>query len=458
MSTAELQKSLPANTDAERAIFGAAILNNEVFEQAAHVLAVDDFFAPSHRTIYRAMLELWEARQEINPITLADALRRQGELERVGGPAYIASLFDGAVWLSRIDEYVRLVLDASRHRQLIHLGNALVQRGMDGEVGVDEQLRFAEEALLAASDGRGESHWSQVGAMASDAVAEAEMRAETGRMVMDFATGFGDLDFLTMGLERQTMVVIAAAPRMGKTAFALSLTQEMSEREENLDAEGRPPVIAWFSMEMPKKQQAQRLLASVARVDMHRLRCGYLEKSEWRRLSEATERLSKWRVHFDDRAGLSIRKMREAIRKLRQEEGRVDIVFVDYIQLGDGERQRGETRENEVGKLSRGLVQIAKDYNLTVIALSQLNRELEKRADHRPTLADLRDSGQIAQDAYLILGLHREEVYNENTDKQNIAELIVLKQRNGPPGTVELVFLKQLMRFETKWEPVQVQE
>ena len=448
-----VEKSLPANLDAERAILGASILANDVFEQAAHTLTPDDFFSPNNRAVYRGMLSLWERREEINPITLADVLTRTGDLDRIGGHSYLASLFDGVPRFSSVEGYVRLVLDASRHRQLIRMGDALVQRGMDGEATVDDQLRFAEEALLAASEGRGESHWSSLGAMAFDAVVEAEKRAESGRMVMDFATGFGDLDYLTMGLERQTMVVIGAAPRMGKTAFGLSMTQEMSECEENKGADGKPPVIAWFSMEMPKKQQAQRLLASVARVDMNRLRLGMLSKDEWRRVAEATQRMANWRVHFDDRAGLSTRKMREAVRRLRQEEGRVDVVFVDYIQLADGDRQKGETRENEVAKISRGLVQLAKDYNLTVIALAQLNRELEKRADHRPVLADFRDSGQIAQDAYLMLGLHRESVYNENTDKQNIAELIVLKQRNGPLGTVEMVFLPQVMRFETKWQP-----
>lgn len=446
------EKPLPANADAERAVLGCSILANEVFEHAAHVLTVDDFFLPNNRTVYRAMLGLWEAKKEINPITLAEVLTRQGDLERVGGQAFIAGLFDGIPRFSNIESYVQIVLDASRQRQIIRLGNALVQRGMDGEATVDDQLRFAEEALLAASDGRGESHWSALGAMAFDAVVEAEKRAESGRMVLDFATGFGDLDYLTMGLERQTMVVIGAAPRMGKTALGLSMTQEMSEREENKGQDGRPPVIAWFSMEMPKKQQAQRLLASVARVDMHRLRSGYMGKDEWRRVAEATERMANWRVHFDDRAGLSVRKMREAVRRLRQEEGQVDVVFVDYIQLADGERQKSETRENEVAKISRGLVQLAKDYNLTVVAMAQLNRELEKRADHRPILADFRDSGQIAQDGYLILGLHREEIYNENTDRRGIAELIVLKQRNGPLGTVELVFLPQVMRFENKWQ------
>ena len=455
-----LEKPLPANLDAERAILGAVILDNETLEQAVHVLNVDDFFSPSHRAIYRAMLSLWEQKLEINPITLTETLARQGDLDRVGGAAYIASLFDGVPRFSRIESYVHSVLDNSRRRQIITLGNAMVAQGLDAEQTVDEQLRFAEEGLLAASEGRGESHWSPLGAVAFDVILETEKRAESGRMILDFATGFGDLDYLTMGLERQTMVVLGAAPGMGKTAFGLSVTRQMCECLENRDEQGRPPVIAWFSMEMPKKQQAQRFLASVARVDMHRMRSAYLSTEEWRRMAAASEQIAQWRVHFDDRAGLSVRKMREAIRQLRQQEGRVDVVFVDYIQLADGERKKGESREQEVATISRGLTQLAKDYNLTVIALSQLNRDLEKRPNKRPMLSDFRDSGQIAQDAYLLLGLYRDQVYNANTEKQNIAEVIVLKQRNGALATVELVFLPQIMRFEDIWkgtEPAEAQ-
>lgn len=443
------EKPLPANPEAERMVLGCSLLNSGAFEQAMR-LREDDFFSSAHKCAYGAMLALHSRGEGIDPLTLQDELRRAGCLERVGGPAYLASLFDGVPRFSNIENYVRLVQDVARERRLILFANDVMARAFDGEDTIDDQLRHAEQELALIGGDRGEGHWRDIAGVAFDVMTKAEERGQSGRNILDFSTGFRDLDFVTEGLERGTLVVIGAAPGMGKTGLILSMTQHMSECADNF-IDGRPPVIGHFSMEMPTEQQGQRMLASVARVDLKRLRSGYLSKDEWRRVAEATNALAGRRVHFDDRAALSPRKMREAVRKLKAEEGRVDIVFVDYIQLGDGERQKGETREAEVAKISRGLVQIAKDYNCVVIAISQLNRDLEKRPNKRPMLSDFRDSGQIAQDAYLLLGLYRDEVYNPETEHQNIAELIILKQRNGPLCTVELVFLKQIMRFEDKY-------
>ncbi len=446
-----LERPLPANIAAERMILGVILLDNGAVEQALD-LRPGDFFLESNRLIFGHMLALRGAGRAILPLTLQEELWRAGELERVGGPAYIAQLFDGVPRFSNIEEYVRLVRDASRERQLILFANAVIARAFDGEESLDEQLRVAERELLSIGDGGGESHWREIAGVASDVLVDADRRAESGRDVLDFATGFKDLDYLTDGFERGTLVVIGAAPKMGKTALALSLTLNMSESEENRDKDGRPPLIAWYSMEMSAKQQAQRFLASIARVNLKQLRTGRLNAGEWRAVKQASMRMAGWRVHFDDRAGISIRAMRDGVRRLKAEEGQApDILFVDYLQLADGERQRGETREQEVARVSKGLTQIAKDYNLTVIALSQLNRQLFNRPDRRPHLGDFRDSGQISQDATLVLGLYREEVYKPETERQNLAEVIVLANRNGPVGTIELVFLKQIMRFEDKW-------
>ena len=443
------EKPLPTNLEAEQMILGCSILDNNVIEQAA-LLAEDDFFSPSNKAVFAAILRIRGRREGVDPLTLKEELRRVGELERIGGMYYISTLFDGVPRFSNIENYVRLVRDASRERRLIHFGDSVMRRAWDGEETLDDQLRQAEQDLAAIGVERGEGHWRDAAAVAFDVMTESAKRGESDRRVLDFSTGFNDLDYVTDGLERGTVVVIGAAPGMGKTALGLSMTTHMSESPENI-INGRPPVIPWFSMEMPSKQQAQRLLASVAKVDMKRLRGGYLNKDEWRRVAEAANTIAGWRVHFDDRAALSPRKMREALRRLKAEEGRIDIVFVDYVQLGDGERQKGETRESEVAKVSRGFVQIAKDFDCTVVAFSQLNRDLEKRPNKRPMLSDFRDSGQIAQDAYLLIGLYRDEVYHPETEKQNVAELILLKNRNGPLCTVETVFLKQLMRFEGTW-------
>jgi replicative DNA helicase len=443
------EKPLPTNLEAERMILGCALLDPAVFEQAM-LLDAEDFFFPANRCAFQKMAIIHSRGETIEPLSLKEELRRAGELERVGGDYYLQTLFDGVGRFSNIESYVKLVRDASRERRLIEFGNAVMNRAWDSEDSIDDQLRQAEQDLAAIGVERGEGHWRDIAGVACDVMVEAQERGTSGRRVLDFSTGFADLDYATDGLERGTVVVTGAAPGVGKTGFALSMTTHMSESPEN-QINGRPPVIAWFSMEMPVKQQAQRLLASTARVDMKRLRGGYLANDEWRRVGQAANKLAGWRVHFDDRAALSPRKMRDALRRLKREEGQVDIVFVDYIQLGDGERQKGETREGEVSKLSRGLVQIAKDFKCVVVAISQLNRELEKRPNKRPMLSDFRDSGQIAQDAYILIGLYRDEIYNPNTEKQNVAELILLKNRNGPLSTIELVFLKQVMRFEDKW-------
>lgn len=451
MRTAEptFEKPLPTNLEAERLILGCALLDNSIVEQMA-ILSADDFFSDANRRVFAAMLRMREQRVMIDPLTLMDELRLVGDLGRVGGD-HLSMLTDGAARYSNVEEYARLIRNSSRERRLILLGNAIINRAFDGEETIDEQLRQAEQDLALIGTDNSSSHWRDIAGVAFDVMTDAEKRSQSERRVLDFSTGFSDLDYVTDGLERGTVVVIGAAPGMGKTALGLSMTTHMSEHPDN-QIKGRPPVIPWFSMEMPSKQQAQRLLASTARVDMKRLRGGYLSKDEWRRVGEAANKISGWRVHFDDRAALSPRKMREALRRLKAEEGRIDIVFVDYIQLGDGERQKGETREAEVAKVSRGFVQIAKDFDCTVVAFSQLNRELEHRTNKRPMLSDFRDSGQIAQDAYLLIGLYRDEVYHPETSKQNVAELILLKNRNGPLCTVETVFLKQVMRFEDTWK------
>lgn len=445
------EKPLPSNVEAERLILGVILLDNTAIEQAEERLIPGDFFLAAHRTTYDKMRALHSRGQMIDPLTLQDELRRGGELDRVGGPAYIAHLFDGVPRFSDIGNYVGLVKSAAKERRLILLGNAMMSRAFDGEMTVDEQLRLAEHDLLAINDEQTEGHWRDISGVAFDVLSDAEARAQSGRKVLDFSTGFCDLDYITDGFERQTMVAVIAAPKMGKTGFALSLTRKISEAEENRDANDRPPVIGWFSMEMSRKQQARRLLSNISGIDLRSLRAGDLTKDEWRSAALAAQRMAGWRVHFDDRAALTPRAMRAAVRRLVREEGKLDVLIVDYLQLSDGEKQKGETRENEVARISRSLLQIAKDYNCCVIVLSQLNRELFKRADKRPGIGDIRDSGQIGQDAHIVIGLHREEVYNPNTDKQNVAELILLAQREGPLGTIEVHCNPRVMRFEDLW-------
>lgn len=442
----QLDKPMPGNTEAERVLLGGALLDQDVFEDALHRLTPADFFLPSHGEIFRAMVSLREVGMELNPITVCEELSRFGSIERVGGPAYVASLWDGIPRYSQVTGMVDMILTKARQRRLIKIGQKIIDNGFDDELTLDEQIEEAERGIIDVGEDRGASSWSPLAVVAHEYLTEAEQRGKSNRPVIDFATGFNDLDYHTLGLERKTMVVIAARPGMGKTQFGLSMTRNISESRWN-QVDGQPPVISWFSMEMPKKQLAQRWTASVAGVDGRRLHMGQLSRDEWERVWAAEEQIAQWRVHIDERVGLPIRAMREALRTLKRQEGRVDIVFVDYLQLGDGERKGNDTRATEVGNISKGLVQIAKDFNVCVVAISQLNRAAEGRGDKRPTLNDLRESGQIEQDAYMVIGLYRDEYYHADSIDRGKAEAIILKQRNGPLATVEMAYDGARSRF-----------
>lgn len=443
MTDATLTKSLPASPEAEQMILGCVMLDNNVFEQAAHALDAEMFFLPSHRKVFAAMSRLYLAGSGIDPVTLQNELNRSGELEQVGGLAFIASLFDGAPRFSNIESYVRIVRERFQMRQLAATGSVILNRALDADLDVGEQLRMAEQSLLDITARDTSAQWASIGSSAHSYLSEVESRASSPRPVVGFSTGLRDLDYMTLGLERGTVNIVAARPGVGKTAFALGLTRNITESKWNRGDDMQFPVVGWFSMEMSRQQLSRRLIASLARVDMRRLHLGDLTKDEWRRVSDAESQLAHWRCFVDDRCGLSVPKMREALRQLRQDEKGLDVLVIDYLQLGDGDGGKRFNRAEEVGAFSRGIMQLAKDYNVCVIALSQCNRMAESRGGNdkgRIGLGDLRESGQIEQDAYQVWGLYREELQNRETEKRNILEIDILKQRNGSLGRVEVVF------------------
>lgn len=446
--------SLPASSEAEQHVLGCSILDgtpsNPIFEQAAHSLDPEMFFIPSHRIVFAAMSRLFLANCVLDPMVICEELRRTGDLERVGGMAFIASLIDGVPRFTNIESYVRIVREKFQLRQLIAKGSVIMNRALDAEMSVEEQLRMAERELLDIAARDTCSRWAHIGAVASDYLAKVEERGSSERPVVGFSTGFSDLDYLTLGLERKTVNVVAARPGVGKTAFALGLTENITNSRWNRDEDGLPPVIGWFSMEMDKSQLSRRLLAARAGVDMRALHLGRLTKDQWRSVIEAESWLSRWRTHIDDRCGLSIAKIRESLRQLRQDEKKLDVVFIDYLQLGEGSGGGKFNRAEEVGQFSRGMTQLAKDYDVCVVALSQCNRQAESRGGSdkgRINLGDLRESGQIEQDAYQVWGLYRDEVVNPETTKPNVLEIDILKQRNGPLARVEVLFRASVMKF-----------
>ncbi len=443
-----LEKSLPNNIEAERMILGAILLDNMTINQAVERLKQDDLFLNSHRRIYEKMIGLYEQGRGIDPVTLQEELRRAGELELIGGPAYIALLFDGVPRFSNIDNYTKIVKGKATLRKLITASNQIMAMAFDDEDEPEEVLDQAERLILSIGEDRIKQGFIHIGEVAGKQLELIEEIAGREQLITGIATGFHDIDYMTSGLQRGDLIIIAARPSMGKTAYGLCIALNAALRPQH---HGQKAVVGIFSLEMSKEQLVQRMLCSQARVDAHRLRSGMLNKEDWRRLAMAVGELSEARIFLDDTPGISALEMRAKARRLKNEQKALDLLIVDYLQLMSG-RGRFESRQQEVSQISREMKMLAKELNVPLIALSQLSRAPETRTgSHKPQLSDLRESGSLEQDADVVMFIYREEIYRPETEKQNIAEIIIGKQRNGPVGSVELVFLKQLTRFEDKY-------
>ncbi len=440
-------RALPNNIEAERSILGAILLDNTTVNQAAEMLQRDDFFLDSHRRIYDKMLYLMEQGRAIDPITLQDSLKQAGDLDMIGGAAFIGALIDGVPRFSNIQEYCRIVKGKSIVRRLITTSNQIMNRCFDAEDSPDVLLDEAERSILSIAEDRIRQGFVPISEVAHKQLQHIEEVAGREQLVTGIATGFRDLDYMTSGLQRGDLIIIAARPSMGKTAFCLNIAQNAAMRQQH---HGSKAIVGIFSLEMSKEQLVQRMLCAQARIDAHRLRTGMLSKEDWRHLAMGVSELAEAQIFLDDTPAISSLEMRAKIRRLKNEQRGLDMIIVDYLQLMSG-KGRVESRQQEVSQISRDLKAIAKEMNVPVIALSQLSRAVESRSDHRPMLSDLRESGSIEQDADLVMFIYRDEVYNPETEKQNVAEIIIGKQRNGPIGNVELVFLKQLTRFEDKY-------
>jgi replicative DNA helicase len=445
-----LEKSLPSSTEAERLILGVILLDNITINQAVEHLKPEDFFLPSHRRIFDKMVKLYEQGRAIDPLTLQEELRRAGELDQIGGPAYIASLFDGVPRFSNIENYTKLVKGKSMLRRLIGASNQVMQMAFDEEDEPEEILDRAERLILSIAEDRIKQGFIHIGEVAEKQLHAIEEIAGRGQLITGIATGFSDLDYMTSGMQRGDLVIVAARPSMGKTAFALNIAQNAALGQDSsgrVHEDREKAVVGVFSLEMSKEQLVQRMLCSQAQVDAHRLRSGMLGKDDWRKLALAVGELSAAEIYLDDTPGITTLEVRAKARRLKNEQKRLDLLIIDYLQLMSG-KGRTESRQQEVSQISRELKILAKELNVPLIALSQLSRAPETRTgNHKPQLSDLRESGSIEQDADIVMFIYREEVYKPETEKQNIAEIIIGKQRNGPIGSVELVFRKALTRF-----------
>ncbi len=440
-----LDRGLPASADAERSVLGAILLDNFAFNQAAEVLRAEDFSLDSHRRIFGRMMDLNESGRPIDLVTLSEELGRRKELESVGGAAYISSLTDGVPRRTSIEHHVHIVRDKAMLRGLIHAANSAIARALEQAEPAEEVLDAAETAIFQLSDQRISRGFSGITEIVRDSFGSLDALYERGQRITGLETYYEDLDGLTSGLQPSELIILAARPSMGKTALAINIAENAAVRGGK--------AVGIFSLEMSREALLLRLLCSQAHVDSHKLRTGFLGREDFQQLVNALNRLAEAPIFIDDTPGISLHEMRAKARRLQQSQGKLDLIVVDYLQLmSGGGGRRYENRTQEVSAISRGLKGLAKELRVPVLALSQLSRAPESRGgDHRPQLSDLRESGSIEQDADVVMFIFREEVYKpDDPDLDGLAELIIAKQRNGPTGKLNLVFLKKSTRFESR--------
>jgi replicative DNA helicase len=438
-----LVSTLPANVEAERSILGAILLDNLAYNQAAEHLKPEDFSLDSHRRIYSRMVDLAETSRPVDLITLTAELDRHKELQAIGDVGYVSGLLDGVPDRPSIEHYVKIVRDKALLRGLIHAANAAISRAADQSDPAEEILNDAEAAIFQLSEKRIGRGFMGIQDIVKESFGSVDALLQRGQRITGLATHYDDLDEMTSGLQPSDLVIIAARPSMGKTALAMNMAENASIIDQK--------VVAMFSLEMSREALLLRLLCSTARVDSHKMRTGSLWRDDMQKVVHAMEQLATAPIFIDDTPGISLSEMRAKARRLQQSVGKLDLLIVDYLQLMSGGGRRYENRTQEVSAISRGLKSLAKELKVPVIALSQLSRAPESRGgDHRPQLADLRESGSIEQDADLVMFIFREEVYKQDDpDLQGRAEIIIAKQRNGPTGRVRLAFLKNSTRFES---------
>ena len=433
---------LPASIDAERSILGAVLLDNHAFNDAAEHLKPEDFSIDSHRRIYSRMMDLAESSRPIDIITLVEELEQKKDLQAVGDVGYISGLLDGVPDRPSIEHYVKIVRDKAILRGLISVSNAAIAKASEQAEPADEILNDAEAAVFQLSEKRIGKGFQGFQEIVRNSFGSVDALLKRGQRITGLATHYTILDEMTTGLQRSELVVLAARPSMGKTSLAMNIAESAAIRDGK--------VVGIFSLEMSSEALVQRLLCSRAAVDAQRFRTGTLFSSDMPKIQRAAEELAAAALFIDDTPGTSISEMRAKARRLKQSQGRLDLLVVDYLQLMSGGSKRFENRTQEVSSISRGLKAIAKELQVPVLALSQLSRAPESRGgEHRPQLSDLRESGSIEQDADVVMFIFREELYKQDDpDLKGRAEIIIAKQRNGPIGKFNLVFLHNSTRFE----------
>ena len=433
----ELAKIPPHDIDAEQAVLGSMLTDREAVNAAIEVLKEEAFYREDNRAIYQAIVNLYNKSEPIDIITLKDELESMGKFEQVGGFDYLASLPDKVPTTANVQKYIKIVEEKSILRNLIKTANEIIELGYDPAEDVEDIMNGAEKKIFDLMQSKNQKGYTPIKDVLVESFTKLEELYNRKQHITGVPTGFAELDYKTAGLHGSELILIAARPAMGKTAFALNLATNAALR-------GNAPV-AIFSLEMSKDQLVNRILCSEAMVDSNKVRTGKLGEDDWVKLAGAIGPLSEAEIYIDDTPGISVTEIRTKCRKLSIDKG-IGLVVIDYLQLVQGSKRAG-SREQEIAEISRSLKILAKEINVPVIALSQLSRAVEQRPDHRPMLSDLRESGSIEQDADIVMFLYRDDYYNKESEKKDIAEVIIAKQRGGQTGTVELLWMGQYTKF-----------
>jgi replicative DNA helicase len=435
-----VEKLLPQNIEAECGVLGSIIIDPEAIVQVTEFLFPDDFYRDAHRTIYEVILQLYEQREPADFITICDELERRNKLEDVGGASYITSLINQVPTSGNVEYYGRIVERNAILRRLIEAAGqiaAIAYQEEDADVALDK----AEQLIFNISQRHARSDFALLRDILSEYMNKLDQLHERRGTIVGVPTGFTDLDHLTGGLQKSDLIILAARPAVGKTSLALTMAHNTAIKHQRS--------VAIFSLEMSKEQLVQRLLSMDAAIDQQRLRTGWIEDDEWERIVYAMGTLSEANIWIDDTAGISTVEMRSKARRLQAEHG-IDLIIVDYLQLMQsmsGSGKRNENRVQEISEISRNLKGLARELNVPVLALAQLSRAVESRQSKVPQLSDLRESGSIEQDSDIVMFIYRDDVYNPETERKNIADIIVAKHRNGPVGQISLYFQASQTRF-----------
>ena len=435
-----LGKILPHSLEAEQSVLGAMILNKEAINAAIEQLHPEDFYKEANKEIFISMIELFNRNEPVDIITLAEELKRRGNLENIGGVTYLADLSGGVAITSNIKYYCDIVEEKSILRRLIKSCDEIMSKSYEGSEEVGSIIEQAEKNIFDITQGRHREGLYPIKEVLLDSFSRIEEMAANQGELTGLTTGFIDIDNKLSGMQKSDLILLAARPSMGKTALGINIAVNSAIKAN--------ASVAIFSLEMSKEQLVQRIISSVSHVDLQKIISGRLDEDEWIKIIDVMAPLSKANIFIDDTAGISLMEMKAKCRRLKIEKG-LDLVVIDYLQLMES-TGRQENRQQEISAISRGLKALAKEMECPVIALSQLSRAPELRSDHRPILSDLRESGAIEQDADVVLFLYRDEYYHEDSEKKNIGEVIISKHRNGPTGTVELVWKKEFTKFLNK--------